>query len=145
MWIFSCEYMVYIYDPKIHEPEVFTFGWWMGMYGGKSPKRHRGYSNNPATSSLDLGIYKRSERALKGSVQTVRKYTTKDGRKAWAGTKELRGTQSRAYLTHAWMSWWMHLQINFFDACISMHCGTIIIYIHLIYMIFIYIYILSQM
>ena len=76
--------------------KVYTFGWWMGMYGGQSPKRHRGYTNNPAAARLDLGVYKRSEQAKK-KLETVRRYTTRDGRAAYVGTKNLRSTQSRAH------------------------------------------------
>jgi hypothetical protein len=98
-------YIIYIQNHRLfwhysldfsHSAKVYTFGWWMGMYGGKSPKRHRGYTNNPAAARLDLGVYKRSEQAKK-KLETVRRYYTQDGRPAYVGTKSLRSTQPRAH------------------------------------------------
>ena len=73
--------------------KVFSFGWWMGMYGSATPKRHRGFSNNPGTSFLDLGSWKRAFQKQK-KVKTVRKYINKDGKLSYCGTKALKDTQS---------------------------------------------------
>ena len=64
------------------------------MYGALSPKRHRGYTNNPHCAKLDLGIYKRSIAAKRTKIKTVKKYQSKDGKAAYVGTKQLKPTQS---------------------------------------------------
>jgi hypothetical protein len=66
----------------------------MGQYGGCSPKRHRGFSNNPWTAALDLGVYKRIQQQKNCKVQTVKKYVDKKGQKRYAGTRDLKSTQS---------------------------------------------------
>ena len=86
--------IIYIYTFTYVGAKVFTCGWWMGMYGSPSPKRHRGYSNNPATSFLDLGIWKRHLREKKKKVNTVKKYVNKDGKMSYVGTSSLKQTQS---------------------------------------------------
>ena len=69
----------------------------MGHYGGRTPKRHRGYTNNAWCSQVDLGVYSRALRGKK-TVETVRRYLNKSGKKAYVGTKELKSTQSLPYL-----------------------------------------------
>ena len=64
------------------------------MYGGMSPKRHRGLSNNPYSASLDLGVYKRHVQQTK-KVQTVRRYVNKEGKLSYVGTTSLKSTQSK--------------------------------------------------
>ena len=64
----------------------------MGMYGGDTSKRHRGYSNNPYLSELDLGVFHRSEQPK--NTTTVSHYVNKDGKLAYVGTKDLKKTQS---------------------------------------------------
>ena len=73
---------------------MFSFGWWMGMYGSPTPKRHRGFSNNPGTSFLDLGAWKRAFQKQNKKVKTVQKYINKDGKLSYCGTKALKDTQS---------------------------------------------------
>jgi len=77
--------------------KVFKFGWWMGQYQGESPKRHAGFSNNRYSSCLDLGVYKRAEQAKK-TLQTVRRYISKNGKKSHCGTKSLKSTQPGPYI-----------------------------------------------
>ena len=77
--------------------KVFKFGWWMGQYHGQSPKRHHGFSNNRYSSCLDLGVYKRAEQAKK-TLQTVRRYISKNGKKGHCGTKNLKSTQPGPYI-----------------------------------------------
>ena len=48
----------------------------MGHYGGRTPKRHRGYTNNAWCSQVDLGVYSRALRGKK-TVETVRRYLNK--------------------------------------------------------------------
>ena len=73
--------------------KVYTFGWWMGQYGAASPKRHHGFSNNRFSSLLDLGVYRRAVQAKHKKIETVRRYTTKDGKRGYTGTKHLKQTQ----------------------------------------------------
>ena len=77
--------------------KVFKFGWWMGQYGGQSPKRHQGFSNNPWSANLDLGVYRREQQAKQTRIQTVRRYQKKDGARGYCGTKSLKQTQSGPY------------------------------------------------
>lgn len=63
------------------------------MYGGESPKRHRGYTNNPWAARVDLGVYSRTQQAKK-QLKTVRHYLNSAGKKAYAGTAALKSTQS---------------------------------------------------
>lgn len=69
----------------------------MGQYGGMSPKRHHGFSNNKYASFLDLGVYRRAEQAKK-KLQTVKRYQKKDGKQGYVGTKNLKQTQSGSQL-----------------------------------------------
>ena len=80
--------------------QVFRFGWWMGMYGASTPKRHHGFSNNRWASLLDLGIYRRAEQAKK-TIKTVKRYVSKEGKRAYTGTKHLKQSQ-----------WGPHLLLN---------------------------------
>lgn len=65
----------------------------MGMYGGESAKRSRGYSNNAYSAALDLGVFPRHLQKLK-KLKTVKKYINKRGEVAYAGTSNLKQTQS---------------------------------------------------
>lgn len=96
--------------------KVFSFGWWMGMYGSATPKRHRGFSNNPGTSFLDLGSWKRAFQKQK-KVKTVRKYINKDGKLSYCGTKALKDTQSLPQLFYIYLGPWKKL---IFQNCINL-------------------------
>ena len=65
----------------------------MGMYGGASPKRHHGFSNNRFASLLDLGVYRRALQAKQKKVETVKRYISKDGKRGYTGTKHLKQSQ----------------------------------------------------
>lgn len=100
IYIYTCIYIVYIYIKKPAAStcsEVFTFGWWMGQFGSLTPKRHRGFSNNPESAKIDLGVYARAKMAANKKLQTVKRYTKKDGSTGYCGTKHLKATQSGAY------------------------------------------------
>ena len=98
------------------KPKVFHFGWWMGMYGVASPKRHRAYTNNKWAASLDLGVYKRALQQQKPKVETVKKYVNKKGQKAYVGTKALKSTQSMTQFV---------FQVSVFLACINPYDAAI--------------------
>ena len=84
--------------------KVYTFGWWMGHYGSKSPKRHRGLSNNANAAQLDLGVYTRIMQIKQKKVETVRRYVSKKtGKAGYVGTKALKGTQPGPHL----LQWWL--------------------------------------
>ena len=104
--------------------QVFTFGWWGGQYGGQSPKRHRGFTNNVWASKLDLGVYKRHEQAKK-RLKTVRRYVSKTGKPAYVGTRSLKGTQpgpQQFVVYHGqWCIVWYQMQEHF--SCIYFNLG----------------------
>lgn len=100
IYIYMYIYCIYIYIKKPAAStcsEVFTFGWWMGQFGSLTPKRHRGFSNNPESAKIDLGVYARAKMAANKKLQTVKRYTKKDGSTGYCGTKHLKATQSGAY------------------------------------------------
>lgn len=68
---------------------VWKVKWWMGCYGGKSPKRQYGYSSSRAILRLDVGW----KRVMKTRVKTVKHYTNKNGARKYVGTKHLRETE----------------------------------------------------
>lgn len=82
-----------------HATQAWVIKWWMGMYGGLSPKRQVGYSNNPFAESINLGRFRqvdmRSLRQKNNQFKPTKTYRSKkDGRKCFCGTKQLKETQS---------------------------------------------------
>ena len=59
-------------------------------------KRHICWSNAPTIQCLDLGVMAKEyqEKHFRHDAKSARIYKTKDGRKAYHGTKFLKGTQS---------------------------------------------------
>ena len=80
---------------KAAPSQVVTVGWWMMHYGAPSPKRSKGWSNNPAVLELDRGRLARS--AMEASQTTLaRHYRDKNGCWRWVGlTKSMK--QSASY------------------------------------------------
>ena len=96
--------------------EIYCFGWWMGAYGGKSPKRHRGFSNNAFSSRLDLGVFRRAQQAKQKQIQTTKRYQKRNGEFGYVGTKQLKGTQPGPYMIGLQEFYWFpsHGMFGFF-------------------------------
>ena len=75
--------------------EVWTARWWMGLYGGKTPKRHIAWSNSETVGLLDLGrLHGWDYKNPKYQANRTTKTTTKNGKKAFQGRKkELKDSQ----------------------------------------------------
>ena len=70
----------------------------MSHFGARSAKPQKGWCNNRAFVRLDLGPYRRALLADKQKAQTVRKSISKNGKKSYTGTKELKQSQFCPYL-----------------------------------------------
>lgn len=82
----------------VDSSQVFHFKWHMGHYGAWSPKPQRGWTNNQSFAELNRGPFRRSKEP-KPKVKTVKKTISKaTGKVQYTGTKELKSTQSGAYL-----------------------------------------------
>ena len=81
---------------KYVSPEVFYASWWMGHYGAATSKRHIAWSNCKTIECLNMGVMAREvqQRLFRNAPKSARTYKTKDGRKGYAGTKFLKGTQN---------------------------------------------------
>ncbi|CAE7513266.1 unnamed protein product [Symbiodinium sp. CCMP2456] len=76
--------------------KVSRVGWWMGLYGGRCPKRQYAFSNSHHVRRLDLGVLKKTHRKRikdKGKFSTVSRRARKDGTVAYTGTKDLKSTE----------------------------------------------------
>ena len=86
------------------QTKVHRAWWYMLHYGGPTPKKHIAFSNSPHVAGLWMGKLKnwlQTKQKLKEagkSVELVQKYVDKHGKKRWKGTKQLRGSESDAYL-----------------------------------------------
>lgn len=78
-----------------HNRQVYRVQWWMALYGAKTPKRHKAFSNNKYCQRLDLGTLNLKKFiAKKGKSQTVvRTFNKATGRRGYQGTALLKGTQ----------------------------------------------------
>ncbi|CAK9018409.1 unnamed protein product [Durusdinium trenchii] len=101
-WLFELNYIEYfagvanVWRAISNEyPAVYPFGWWMGMYGAPTPKRHKGFSNSKWAAAFNLGKLKaKAFRAQQDPDQksTVR-YEDKNGNMRWKGSSKLKSTQ----------------------------------------------------
>ena len=74
--------------------QVLEVRWWMGHYKSKTPKRHKAWTNNAACARLDMGTLNMKRfRQQHGWSGAVRKTISKEGRRGYVGTKQLKGTQ----------------------------------------------------
>ena len=76
--------------------EVFYASWWMGHYGALTLKRHIAWANCKTVECLNMGVMAREvqQSQFRNAPKSARTYKTKDGRKGYAGTKFLKGTQN---------------------------------------------------
>ena len=58
-----------------------------------TPKRQIGLSNNPGVKRFDLGRLTAAQRPTDNAFSTTVKYTNKDGKRCFAGTKFLKTSQ----------------------------------------------------
>ena len=78
--------------------KVNRVAWWMGNYGSSTPKPHYLYSNSPAAleiwnGKLKPGIRAGSKKGKKTSSRTTKRYTDKNGKPCWTGTRHLKETE----------------------------------------------------
>lgn len=66
----------------------------MGHYNSATPKRHVCWSNSPKIGGLNRGTLTKSmrEEIAKTGVKAARTKVSKDGKKSYTGTRNLRGT-----------------------------------------------------
>ena len=87
--LYQCEHLI-LYD------QVWKIRWYMGKYGGASPKPHVGYANCFKVGKLYNGSMSKAEMAkLKQTNSLTKKYVNKAGRKCWVGTKSLKNSQQK--------------------------------------------------
>ena len=88
----SWEYGIYT---SVFPEKVYQSAWWMASYGGLTPKRHIAYANTTAVKLLDLGTLLKEvrERLSKHRCQSSKTYTSKAGKKRFAGSRFLKQTQ----------------------------------------------------
>ena len=65
----------------------------MALHGAPSPKRTILWSPMKEIADLDLGVLTKAEKERRQSVQTVRKYTDKRGKRRFVGTSALSESQ----------------------------------------------------
>jgi hypothetical protein len=81
--------------------KVFTGSFWMAMFGGPTPKRHRLWSNCRIIGAIMDGAEYMSKDmmhtlALKNKgKELTKKYKDKQGKTRMCGTKFLKGSQSQ--------------------------------------------------
>ena len=100
-------FIVYIYVHKlgfqsvsIITLQVWKVRWWMGKFGGPTPKPHVGYSNCYSVGKVSRGRMTKQEMAkLKEKTSTTRQYRDRAGRKRWVGTKHLKQSQPKPQWT----------------------------------------------
>ena len=71
--------------------QVFKTAFWMRKHLALTWKRTWIWSTSPRVRNLDLGPLLPSEKST--TVKTTRRWTNKDGKKKWQGTRALKGTQ----------------------------------------------------
>jgi hypothetical protein len=65
----------------------------MFMYGGKTPKRHAGYSNSEKAGLLATGKLRGWKNAKDANTSTYRTYKDKKGKQRFTGTANLKESQ----------------------------------------------------
>lgn len=78
--------------------EVFRVNWWMAHYGGSSPKRHLGLTNNAWCQKFNLGKLTKKQRLSCKAKPTKRTVNKTTGKVGYQGTSELKQTQSLAII-----------------------------------------------
>ena len=75
--------------------QVYASTWWMGLYGGASPKRQIAWSNARTVRCLDLGVLcaKLRKKLSNTTQKTSRSYINKQGKKGFHGTAFLKSSQ----------------------------------------------------
>lgn len=83
-----------------HPCQIYWAAWWMGHYGSLTMKRHIAWSSCPAVNCLDQGVMAKEyqERHFRHGVKSARSYLNKKGKKAYHGTKHLKGTGTLSYI-----------------------------------------------
>ena len=76
--------------------QVWRAYWHMFMYGGKTPKRHVGYSNSAEVGLLSTGKL-RGWVPCSNATKTYRNYIDKAGNKRYTATANLKSTQSLGF------------------------------------------------
>lgn len=96
--------------------QVYSAAWWMQLYGSLTPKRHIAWSNSATVRKLDLGVLAREVREkLSSKRKSSKTYKNKRGRKAFCGTRHLRGTQKlefnqvKRWYETVWICFGFHL------------------------------------
>ena len=76
--------------------QVFKTSWWMAHYGGKSPKRHKAFSNNKWCGAFNKGKLnvRQFSKKQKPEDRTATHYVDQQGRKRWKGTPALKSSQN---------------------------------------------------
>lgn len=76
------------------------------MYGSLTPKRHVAFCNAPTVQLMDLGVLEARvrERLSKHDCKSARTYKNKRGKRAFHGTKWLKGTQILGLWNKLWAS-----------------------------------------
>ena len=76
-------------------PKVFEARWWMALFGSITPKRHVAWSNAKTVALLDLGVLAKDirKKLSQHSRQSTKKTVSKRGKRQFAGTRFLKGTQ----------------------------------------------------
>ena len=77
--------------PHALASQVFKTAFWMRKHLAVTWTRTWIWSTSPSVRNLDLGPLLPSEKAT--TVKTTRRWTNKDGKKKWQGTRNLKGTQ----------------------------------------------------
>jgi hypothetical protein len=75
--------------------EVQQVRWWMGLYGGGSPKRHYAFGNTKMILGLDRGVLRKNTwKPTSGKkVKTAHRYVDANGKRRYQGTAQLRQTE----------------------------------------------------
>lgn len=71
--------------------EVYQVFFWMRAWGHTTPKRTFCLSSASEIGQLDAGPMPRSK--LYTGVETTKKYVSKEGKKRFCGSEQLKGTQ----------------------------------------------------
>ena len=84
--------------PHAGPSKVYKVGWWMGAYGHPTPKRSKGFSNNPWVLKFDKGRLDRARfKDVPQEHKTTRTYVDKSGRTRYVGLPGLKKSQMLAF------------------------------------------------
>ena len=70
----------------------------MAHYGSRSAKRHQGFSNSKWVELYNLGKLRKAQRTPDPTFKPTRSYLDRNGKKRWAGTRQLKQTQPGSLL-----------------------------------------------